>query len=60
MERLRGLSALLRWLRHAGRRPDLPAAGFGPVRGDAGLRGRHVRGHAGPPAAAAEPAEPLH
>lgn len=36
------------------------AAGLRPVRGDAGFSGRDVRGHAGPPAAAAEPAESLH
>lgn len=60
VERLRGLPALLLRLHRAVRRGHVPAAGFALVRGDAGLPGRDVRGHAGPPAAAAERAQSLH
>ena len=60
VERLRGLSALLLWLHRSVCSHHIAASGLGGVCGDAGLPGRAVRGHAGPPAAAAKLPQPLH
>uniref|UniRef100_A0AAQ5X932 Uncharacterized protein n=1 Tax=Amphiprion ocellaris TaxID=80972 RepID=A0AAQ5X932_AMPOC len=60
VECVRGLPALLLRLHRAVCSGDAAAAGLGCVRGDSGLAGSHVRGHARTPAAAAELRQPLH